>query len=58
MSEKEDEFDAQLERASGQTLEQNLVGYFEFLADLYARQGIDYYNHPVKKSIYFVEDKG
>ncbi|HSI76679.1 MAG TPA: hypothetical protein VK957_12315 [Lunatimonas sp.] len=46
-----------VEQAVNSTFEENITRYFQVLAFNYSLAGIDIYNHPVDKKIYYIEDE-
>ncbi|WP_158861319.1 hypothetical protein [Lunatibacter salilacus] len=46
-----------VEQAVNSTFEENITRYFQVLAFNYSLAGIDIYNHPMEKKIYYIEDE-
>jgi hypothetical protein len=53
----DEEKDMLVEQAVNSTFEENIIRYFQVLAFNYALAGIDIYNHPMEKKIYYIEDE-
>jgi hypothetical protein len=51
---EEDTLNQEVELALASTAEENLLRYCEVLSAQLAMQGIDLKNHPVEKSIYYI----
>ncbi|MEX2565100.1 MAG: hypothetical protein WD431_04100 [Cyclobacteriaceae bacterium] len=46
-----------VEQAVNSTFEENISRYFQVLAFNYSLAGIDIYNHPMEKKIYYIADE-
>ncbi len=54
---EEKDMEMLVEQAVNSTFEENITRYFQVLAFNYSLAGIDIYNHPMEKKIYYVEDE-
>jgi hypothetical protein len=56
IDEKKD-LDMMVDQALKSSAEENIVRYFQHLAFNYALSGVDIYNLPINKKIYFIDDE-
>ena len=54
---EEKDLDMMVDQALKSSAEENIVRYFQHLAFNYALSGIDIYNLPIDKKIYFIDDE-
>jgi hypothetical protein len=54
---EEMDMDMLVEHAVNSTVEENISRYFEVLDFNFSLAGIDIYNHPMEKRIYFIDDE-
>lgn len=53
---EENDMEMLVEQAVNSTFEENIIRYFQVLAFNCALSGIDIYNQPVERKIYYIED--
>jgi hypothetical protein len=54
---EEKDLDMMVDQALKSSAEENIVRYFQHLAFNYALSGVDIYNLPINKKIYFIDDE-
>lgn len=54
---EERDLDLLVEQAVNSTFEENITKYFQVLAFNYSLAGINIYDHPMEKKIYYIEDE-
>ena len=54
---EEKDLDLLVEQAVNATFEENITKYFQVLAFNYSLAGIDIYDHPMEKKIYYIADE-
>lgn len=57
IEEDENQLEVELRVAQDKTIGENLIDYCNHIAANFLMAGIDIYNYPVKKNIYFIEDE-